>query len=257
MLKRYLFLLLVVLLPTAQAFADDPDFLQRIDRAGEQRMLSQRIAKSYSQLGLNLQPIVAKQELDEAILRFENNLKFLEADAAEGTKDSLANLRSHWLSFRAAARGVPGLTGAIWLAHQADDVQHAADRVVRDLQNSRPNAALTSGRLVAQAGRQRMLSQRIVKAYLLASWGDTSELTREELEASVNEFSGALNSLRRRSENTAETTRELDEMAQHWEWLQAALATEGATSYRLIVAEAGEAILQSAERLTKLYAGTR
>jgi hypothetical protein len=99
-----------------------------------------------------------------------------------------------------------------------------------------------------------MLSQRIVKTYLLLSWGDSSELTREELEASINEFSGALNSLRRHAENTAETTRELDEMAQHWEWLQAALATEGATSYRLIVAEAGEAILQSAERLTKLYA---
>lgn len=254
MLNRFFFALLAVILPSTNVLASDAGFLERIDRAVEQRMLSQRIAKSYSQLGLNLQPIVAKQELDDAILRFDDNLSYLEADAAEGTKTSLAALRRHWLGFRTAARGVPHLTGAIWLAHQADEVQRAAERVVRDLQNSRPNAALATGRLVAQAGRQRMLSQRIVKTYLLLSWGDSSELTREELEASVNEFSGALNSLRRRAENTAETTRELDEMAQHWEWLQAALATDGATSYRLIVAEAGEAILQSAERLTKLYA---
>lgn len=257
MLNRNIFLLLAVVFSSAPALASDADFLQRIDRAGEQRMLSQRIAKSYSQLGLNLQPIVAKQELDEAIVRFDNNLSFLEADAADGTKVALATLREHWLSFRTAARGVPGLTGAIWLAHQADDVQHAAERVVRDLQNSHPNATLATGRLVAQAGRQRMLSQRIVKTYLLLSWGDPSDLTREELEATVNEFSGALDSLRRRSDNTAETARELEEMAQHWEWLQAALATEGATNYRLIVAEAGEAILQSAERLTKLYASAR
>lgn len=257
MLNRILFVLLAVLLTSARVLAADADFLERIDRAVEQRMLSQRIAKSYSQLGLNLQPIVAKQELDEAIVRFDNNLRFLEAGAADGTKASLASLRDHWLSFRAAARGLPFLTGAIWLAHQADEVQHAAERVVRDLQNSNPNAALATGRLVAQAGRQRMLSQRIVKTYLLLSWGDTSELTREELEASVNEFSGALNSLRRRSENTVESTLELEEMAQHWEWLQAALATEGATSYRLIVAEAGEAIQQSAARLTRLYAGAR
>lgn len=254
MLNRFFFVLLALVLPSTKGFASDGDFVERIDRAVEQRMLSQRIAKSYSQLGLNLQPIVAKQELDDAILRFDDNLSFLEANAAEETKSSLATLRRHWLGFRTAARGVPQLTGAIWLAHQADEVQRAAERVVADLQNSKPNAAMATGRLVAQAGRQRMLSQRIVKTYLLLSWGDSSELTREELEAAVNEFSGALNSLRRRAENTAETTRELDEMAQHWEWLQAALATEGATTYRLIVAEAGEAILQSAERLTKLYA---
>lgn len=254
MLNRVTLLLVGLLLSSSSVWAADQAHLERINRAGEQRMLSQRIAKSFSQLGLNVQPFVAKQELDEAIVRFEANLAFLATGVDESTSAAFEDLRAAWLPFRAAARGVPRLNGSIWLAHQADEVLHAAERLLRDVQNSSPGLNLGNGRLVAQAGRQRMLSQRIVKAYLLLSWGDTSEVTRDELDAAVNEFSGALNNLRGRSENSPAAKQELDEMAQHWEWLQAALAAEGATTYRLIVAEAGDAILQSADRLTRLYA---
>lgn len=256
MLPRILsaFVLTLSLLGLAQAAEDK--LLEQIDRASEQRMLGQRIAKSFSQLGLNIQPFVAKQELDEAVLRFEANLTYLEASTAVSLKPALEKMRATWTPFRSAAKGVPRLPGAIWLAHQADEVLASADAVVRELQNAMPNSIRASGRLVGQAGRQRMLSQRIVKSYLLLSWGDTSEHTREELDAAVNEFSGALTLLRQRSENSRDVKLELDEMTQHWEWLQAALAAEGATSYRLIVAEAGEAILQSADRLTQLFAAS-
>ena len=252
MLKKLFAALALLLLAAGNTLAAETDLLARISRAGEQRMLAQRIAKSYSLIGLNVQPFVAKQELDQAVKRFEENLAFLETAPTDAAKTSLTRLRNTWQPFRKAARGVPRQTGAIWLSHQADEVLAAAELVVRDLQNSGANA--TSGRLVAQAGRQRMLSQRIVKAYLLVSWGDTSEVTREELDGAVNEFAGALNALRQRSENSPAVSNELNEMAQSWEWMQAALAAEGASSYRLIVAEAGEAILQSAERLTTLYA---
>ena len=42
-------------------------------------------------------------------------------------------------------------------------------------------------------------------------------------------------------------------MALQWEWLQTAIAAEGATSYRLIVAEATESILESTLRITRMY----
>jgi Type IV pili methyl-accepting chemotaxis transducer N-term len=257
MLNRILGGLALALCLLGSPQASEDKLLEQINRASEQRMLGQRIAKSFSQLGLNVQPLVAKQELDEAILRFEANLAFLEAGAADAVKPAVEKLRTSWTPFRSAAKGVPRLPVAIWLAHQSDEVLAAADNVVRELQSAMPSTARASGRLVGQAGRQRMLSQRIVKSYLLLSWGDTSEHTREELDASVSEFSGALGLLRQRGENSNDVKRELEEMAQHWDWLLAALSAEGATSYRLIVAESGEAILQSADRLTQLYAATR
>lgn len=229
----------------------------QINRAGEQRMLSQRIAKSFSQIGLNVQPLVAKQELDLAVRRFEENLAFLDRESGDAARASLNALRANWTLLRNGARGQPNTEAARQLSNRANDVLATAENVVRDLQNSATVAASSGGRLVAQAGRQRMLSQRVVKAYLLISWGDTSPAIREELDAAVNEFAGALDALRLQRGLSAAALRELEEMAQHWEWMRTALATEGATSYRLIVAESGEAILQSADRLTALFADGR
>ena len=230
--------------------AQGPDALNLVNRAGEQRMLSQRVAKSFAQIGLNVQPMAAKQEFDAAVARFEENLRVIEQGAGEAAKASLERLRQTWAPLRQATRGQPRRESAIWVAHQADEVLAAAEVLVRNVQNAETGS---TGRLVAQAGRARMLSQRIAKSYLLISWGDTSDATRAEMDTAVNEFAGTLAALRQRSENTPEIQRELDEMAQHWEWMQTALAAEGASSYRLIVTEAAEAILASADRTTRLY----
>lgn len=223
-----------------------------INRAGEQRMLVQRIAKSFIQVGLNVLPMSAKAELDAAVQRFDDNLRALDAVAKDGdARRALLALGSTWQVFKQAARGAPRRENAILLSHFADETLAAAERLTRILQNSPAPAAVN--RLVALAGRQRMLSQKMTKAYLLISWDDASETTREELDTAVNEFSGALAVLRGRSENTSAIQLELDDMALQWEWLQAAMASDGASSYRLIVAEASESILQSADRLTRLY----
>jgi hypothetical protein len=246
-----LLLALCILAAPLVGAAQSADALNLVNRAAEQRMLSQRIAKSFAQIGLNVQPLAAKQEFDAAVARFEENLQVIDkAEAGDGAKASLDRLRQTWAPLRQATRGQPRRESAIWVAHQADEVLAAAEVLVRSVQNA---ATGTTGRLIAQAGRQRMLSQRIAKSYLLISWGDTSDLTRQELEAAVSEFSGVLEALRQNGQNTPEIARELEEMSQHWEWMQSALAAEGASSYRLIVTEAAEALLGSADRTTRLY----
>ena len=257
MLKKLIFMAGVWFCISGLAMAAETDLYEQINRAGEQRMLSQRIAKSFSQMGLNVQAFVAKQEMDEAIKRFEANLNYLSSLSDPESKAAYEQLKGVWGPYRSAATGVPQRATAIWLAHKSDDVLQAAEALVRHLQNSAGNATRANARLVAQAGRQRMLSQRIVKAYLLISWGDTSVVTREELDAAVSDFSGGLASLRQISGASGSVKREMEEMVQHWEWMQAALAAEGATTYRLIVAEAGDALLQSADRLTQLLASQR
>ena len=110
-----------------------------------------------------------------------------------------------------------------------------------------------ASRAVNLAGRQRMLSQRIAANYLLRSWGVESAAVRENLESSVHDFSAGLAKLRSREDNSAAIKRELEEVAQQWEWLQASLSVEGAGSYRLIVAESTDAILEATDRITRLY----
>jgi hypothetical protein len=147
-------------------------------------------------------------------------------------------------------RGVIRQSDAALVDARAEDVLMAADRLTRILQDQSPVA---TGRWVNLAGRQRMLSQRLVKTYMLRQWGTDSARLRDELESIQNEFAGALANMQQRGANSEALREELDKLALQWEWLRTALATEGAESFRLILAEGGDAVLELADEVTRLY----
>lgn len=220
-----------------------------INTAGQQRMLSQRIVKSYSQIGLNVLPERSRFQLDEAVRMFDDNLKQLATAATtDATRSSLEALAELWKPMRATASGKVELAQARKLDLQAEAVLQAADRLTLELQEI---ATSPEGRWVNIAGRQRMLSQRLVKAYMLRQWGIESANLRQQMESAANEFAGALDSLQR-LENSPALRAELDSLAVQWGWMQASLASEGAVSYRLIVAEGSDSVLDLADRVTEL-----
>lgn len=242
-----LMVMLAVLATTQIAHAADAAV---ISMAGQQRMLSQRIVKAWCQIGLNLQPELSRAQLGESIGRFEDNLQALgHAAASPQAKNALAGLRAAWVPFRAAALGPVRQAGAAQLDARAEDVLMAAERLTRVLQD---DANAPTSRWVNVAGRQRMLSQRLVKLYMLQQWGIGGAALRNETERAQNEFTGALAGMRQRADDPLLRT-ELDKLALQWEWLQTVLATEGAESFRLIMAEGGEAVLELADQITHLY----
>lgn len=223
-----------------------------VNLAGEQRMLSQRIPKLYSQIGLNVLPSLAASQLRLATSRFEGNLAALKpvvAGSAEATR-AYERLGSEWLGMKKAVSVAISRDAAEALSRQAEATLAAAEYLTRVVEDEGKSLA---SRAVNLAGRQRMLSQRIAANYLLRSWGVESAAVRENLESSVHDFSAGLAKLRSREDNSAAIKRELEEVAQQWEWLQASLSVEGAGSYRLIVAESADAILEATDRITRLY----
>ena len=242
-----LWLLLALALTSGWVHAD----AAAINVAGQQRMLSQRIVKAWCQIGLNVLPTVSKAQLDEALRQFEVNLEALDiATSTPEARNALAGLRAAWKPLRGAAAGVIRQSDAAQLDARAEDVLMAAERLTRTLQDQ---ATAPASRWVNLAGRQRMLSQRLVKIYMLRQWGVDSARMREELESVQNEFSGALANMQQRPGNGTALAEELDKLALQWEWLRTALATEGAESFRLILAEGGDAVLDLAHEVTRLY----
>jgi hypothetical protein len=242
-----LWLALALMLAAACAYAADID---SINLAGQQRMLSQRIIKSWCQIGLNVQPEVSKEQLGDAVRQFESNLNNLDrAAATPEARTAVAGLRAAWTPLRSAALDNVRQAAAAQLDSRAEDVLMAAERLTRVLQEQ---AATPVSRWINLSDRQRMLSQRLVKIYMMRQWGVDNAALRDELERVQNEFSGALSSMQQRADNPA-LRDQLANLALQWEWLRTVLATEGAESFRLIMAEGGEAVLQLADQVSRLY----
>ena len=237
---------------TNVAFAQSERAASSVNLAGEQRVLSQRIPKLYSQIGLNVLPSLATSQLRLATSRFESNLtalKPLVAGSAEATR-AYERLSSEWLGMKTAVSVAISRDAAEALARQAEVTLLAAEQLTNIVEEQGKSPA---SRAVNLAGRQRMLSQRIAANYLLRSWGIDTPAVRGNLESSVHDFSAGLAKLRSRADNSSDIQGELEEVAQQWEWLQASLSVEGAGSYRLIVAESADAILEATDRITRLY----
>lgn len=223
-----------------------------VNLAGEQRMLVQRIAKLYSQIGLNVLPSIAVSQLAIANSRFESNLQALTAVVA-GSNEATAGLKrlsEEWQGMKKAASEPISRDAAETLARQAETALAAAENLTQVIEKQKKSAA---AHLINQAGRQRMLSQRIANYYLLRSWGVESATVQKNLEASSNELSTGLAQLIARQDNSLEIQHELEDVSQQWDWLKASLSVEGASSYRLIVSESADAILEATDRITRLY----
>lgn len=250
---RIAFALLLGILAAAGALAADPAMaVSALSTAGEQRMLSQRIVKAYSQIGLEVMPSVAMAQMNESAARFESNLAALKpaAAAAPDIQRAFDELVAQWAPFRSAMSKAATRDAALALSRASEKLLAAAERLTQAIEDS---GARGASRLVNLAGRQQMLSQRLAKAYMLNSWGVDSSALRSELEAASHEFSGGLSALLARPENTSEIRLELEEVALQWEWLHTAIAAEGAVSYRLVVAESADSILAATDRVTGLY----
>lgn len=253
MRKLIAFTLALALGPFAGAsFAQTDAGASSINLAGEQRMLSQRVAKLYNQIGLNILPGPAIGQIAVVSVQFESNLESLKAVIAgsEKAKEAHKKLGEEWLKLKKAMSMAISRDAAEALARQSEATLAAAERLTSVIEDESKSA---TSRIINLAGRQRMLSQRVAANYLLRSWGVESSAVRENLDSSVKDFSAGLEKLLARQENSSEIRLELEEVAQQWEWLRASLSVDGAGAYRLIVSESADGILAATDRIASLY----
>lgn len=258
MRKLFVFVCVLGALMGAQAAAQPAVSPGDINAAAELRMLSQRLAKAYVQMGLEVVPAAALEQLQDSTLRFERNLERVQAlaNAVPPAASAIERVRGDWVVLRAAVAEPADRTRALLASRRSLEVLEGAEHLVNVLETAADGGG---ARRVNQAGKLRMLSQRVVKAYMLYSWGGDTAASRREMESAADEFGSGLASLAALPGNSADMRVELAEIALQWEWLRTALLVEGAGSYRLVVAEAADSILAATERLVRLYehAGSR
>lgn len=247
--------LALAMLPSARAQVTDLN--DAINKAGRQRMLSQRLGKAWLALGQAVEPGLARQVLDTSLALFDRQLVELKAFAPSAQiKTTYAELEAVWSDYKAAlvgaqpakeraARIVELDARVLALAHQGTVQYEAA-------------SAKAVGKLVNIAGRQRMLSQRAAKFFLAQIWDAGIAAARTELDKARAEFVGAHEVLAKAPEATPQIRAELELARNQWVFFDNALqqgSQSGLGARRAAdVFHASENILQVMDRVTGMFA---
>lgn len=237
---------------TDVVLAEQMSFSSAMNIAGRQRMLTQRITKSYLQIGLGANTQQSRNDLADAVELFERQHKQLSSFSPNAQiGEALAMIDERWPPFKAAALKEPAPDVARRLQVADAELLALCETVVYLIQDV---ANTEYSRLVNIAGRQRMLSQRMAKFYMMMAAGVGTPSMRAQLDRTINEFSGALHALQQAPENTPVVNEKLRQAAEQWIWLESSLLLAKNEYYPEIVADASEKILDLMDSVTGLYA---
>lgn len=224
---------------------------EAINRAGQQRMLSQRLVKLYGLACSRTDGAAAALLMKESIQRVEDNLAALEAELPAATYgDLVAAARAGWKALRQLLEAPPRAAELGRLDAQAEAVVAQANALVLALESS---GLATPVQVINVAGRQRMLSQRLAKLALLQALATDRQAAEALLAQTASEFEQGLAALAQMPLSSPQIRALLERGEAAWRELRAAVPEAAQPGARMKVAAASEELLEIFDRLTEAY----
>ena len=226
---------------------------EAVNRAGQLRMLSQRLVKLYA---LRVSGSDASEPgllLAESIKRVDTNLGLLAKSLSKPTYgDLLDAVLAPWATLRAALAMPPAAGRLAEVDALAERMLLYADRLVSNLENS---ATMSSLHVINVSGRQRMLSQRVAKQALLGGLlgGEAGAEAQREGDAARAAFDDAMLYLRGAPLSTPEIAQSIEAAGAAWSAMQQAATRVRNAAGRQALFDTSEALLVLFEQLTERY----
>ncbi|MHB1374483.1 MAG: type IV pili methyl-accepting chemotaxis transducer N-terminal domain-containing protein [Thauera sp.] len=226
-----------------------------INLCGRLRLLTQRLAIAWALARHGIAPAEAGIQLRQRTTEFERTLAQLQrADLDPELARALDALATSWLAYRAALFAHAPESDARRVLAGSEAFLVAADALTTLAEHK---AGGEQGHYVNVAGRNRMLSQRIVKFFLFQDLADVADIAADEVAASAAEFDANLAELRRSGGSLPQLLAQLDEVGTQWARLRTALVPSvermrRSQHVRTVLAE-GMRLLRYMDTAVKLY----
>jgi len=237
----------------AQRLIDAARNAEAINRAGQLRMLSQRLVKLHllDLLGVEPQSAAALRAL--SVDRLGENLAVLEGLVSPATfGDLLDGCRSAWESLAPALGRTAGDAALAQIDAGAEQLLDAAERLTAALESASPVARM---QVVNLAGRQRMLAQRYAKLALQQAQAGAGERTAlaARRDTAQRDFERALQALEQSPLTAPKARALLLTAAQAWARLRDSALRADEAGGRLALARSSEELLEVFDTLTEDY----
>ncbi len=220
-----------------------------INKAGKQRMLSQRMMKDYSMIGMSIKFGHPKEELTKSSQLFETTLEELIVYSKDKqSSEDLAKVKALWTPLKAKLLAVPDKSKVVEIFELVEELLSASHKATNSITAT---AKESTGEIINISGKQRMLSQRLGSLYMLKVW-DVG-IDDSKLQESIKEFSTAQEKLLSFPKNSEEIKSGLLTVKKDFMFFEVLGASKSKKYIPSLIARSSNKITKKMNDITKLY----
>ena len=224
---------------------------EAINKAGSQRMLVMKMAKSYMSIGAGVKTAEATKELDEAAAQFNENYNDLVVfSKVKDTKDALSFAGVLWTKFRDDVNSTPSVDQANTIISQCNNLVNACSIVVDKFVAS---TVSKTAALPNVCGKQRLYSQKLAMLYLAKYWQVSYSGLNKDLAETLVNYENGLTSLLNASENTDEINTILKLQQTEWSYTKKSFDLDAEKMSPTSVYSSANLMARNFDRATILY----
>ncbi len=206
----------------SQTTGADIDYKNAINLSGKQRMLTQRMSKSFLLQVKDLQDKKIQNELNFSKIIFEKQLNMLKKHPTSSTtKPYLDKVDGLWQAFKSIVEKPVSSEGAVSIINTNTALLKACDAVVTQIKEGAKVASDANLKELAStinmSGKQRMLSQRMCLYFTaLKNYPEQKAEYTKTLQGVFEQFTTAIKVLTTSKFNTPEIKTEIDAIVGIW-----------------------------------------
>lgn len=206
--------ILAMLIGSSQAASQSKKINEVINIAGNQRMLSQRIAKDYLYKGKGIAKEKASRELKKSLEEFNRGIEILNKDINdEEIRNLIAFVQMSLNELQDIVKKPFNLNNAQLLLDLSESMLEGSQYIVDNLKKKYKKK---SNEVIDRAGQQKMLAQRIAKYYIAYQLGIRDKNTVDQTKEAVRQFNANNQYMLKYKDNTPAINEELHQVDKLW-----------------------------------------